>query len=118
MMVRQAAFFVGCALLLQSHAVAAESRISGSADAVRVEARQASLDEVLGALAAKYNLHYRAKVALGRPVNGIFSGSLLRVIARLLDGYDYVVQRDEGRVDVTIIGLSQKGPSSLGGEAS
>lgn len=116
MMARGAAIILGCALMLQPHAVAAEARVSGAPDAARVEARGVSLDEVFSALAAKFNLHYRAKVPLERPVNGVFSGSLSRVIARLLDGYDYMVKRGPDGIEVVIFGVSRR--LSSPGEAS
>jgi hypothetical protein len=97
-----------CALSLAPHAAVAETRVSGGADAVRVEARDASLEEVFGALAAKFIFQYRAKVPLDRPVNGAFSGSLSRVIARLLADYDHVVKRGPGGMEVLILGVSTK----------
>jgi hypothetical protein len=105
-----------CAFALVPHAAGAETRVSGGLEAVRIEAHDASLEEIFGALGAKFNLRYRTKVPLGRAVNGVYSGSLSRVLARLLDGYDHVVQRSPGGIEVTIIGLSQK--SSTPGEAS
>lgn len=101
-----AALALVCALALMPHAAAAETRVSGRPEAVRLEARDASLDEVFGALAAKFTLHYRAKIRLDRRVSGVFSGSLSRVIARLLDGYDHVVKHSPEGLDVTVFGGS------------
>jgi hypothetical protein len=120
MMTRTAALIVGCALmlpLLQPRAAGAETHVSGAPDAVRVDARGASLDEVLGALAGKFNLNYRAKVPLDRRVNGVFSGSLSRVIARLLDGYDHVVKRNADGIEVVILSVSPKSTVSSGGQS-
>jgi hypothetical protein len=102
------ALMLACAVVLVPQAAAAETRVSGAPDAVRVDAREASLDEVFGALAAKFNLQYRTNVPLDRPVNGAFSGSLSRVIARLLDGYDHVVKRGPTGIEVIILGISPR----------
>jgi hypothetical protein len=107
MTTRKAAFVVGWVLLLQPCA-AAEIRVSGAPEAVRIEAREASLEEVFRALVAKFELHYHAKVPLDRPVNGVFTGSLSRVMARLLEGYDYVVKRSADGTQVMILGVSAK----------
>lgn len=106
----------GWSIALAPHPADAETRISGNSDAIRVEVREASLEEVLAALEAKFNLRCRAKVPLGRAVNGVFSGSLSRVIARLLDGYDHVVKRGPDGIEVTILGVSPR--TSAPGEPS
>ncbi len=102
----------GSATLLPG-AARSETRITGKAEAVRIEAREASLEEVLAALATKFSLRYRSKVPLGRRIHGTFAGSLSRVVSRLLDGYDHVVKRGPDGMEVLILGVSPK-PSSPG----
>jgi hypothetical protein len=104
------------AVLVAPPVACAETRISGTGEAVRVEARGATLEEVLAALAGKFDLRYRAKVPLGRPVDGVFAGSLSRVIARLLEGYDRVVKSGPAGIEVIILGVSQR--SSAAAEPS
>jgi hypothetical protein len=110
------ALLFACPLALQPRSAQAETRISGGPETVRVEAREASLDEVLGALAGKFQIQYRASVPLDRTISGTFSGSLSRVVARLLDGYDRVVKRDGSGLEIVILGVAAK--SSSPGEQS
>lgn len=89
-------------LLWQPHA-RAEVVMTGTPEAVRLEANQASLREILAALENSYGVRYRASIDLDRPITGTFSGSLARVIAHLLDGYDYVVKVSSGSVEITLL---------------
>jgi hypothetical protein len=72
--------------------VRAEVRVTGAADSVLIEANEATVEEALAALQASFNLRYRTGTALKRAVTGTYAGSLPRVIARLLSGYDYAIQ--------------------------
>jgi hypothetical protein len=93
---------------LAPHAASAEARIAGAPNAMRLEARDASVEEVLRALAARFNLHYQSKVPLERLVSGTFSGSLSRVVSRVLAGYDHVVKIGPDGLEVMILGVSPK----------
>ena len=87
-----------------AHAVHAEARISGALDAVRVEASDASIDEVMAALAASFDLRYRRPASLNRRITGIYQGSLQQVIARLLDGHNFIVKTGSDGVEVWVYG--------------
>jgi len=82
-------FWSACCGLCQS--AVAQVSVSGTPNAVRVETRQASIDEVLNALHNSFKLQYSATGAVGRVISGTFSGSLSSVVARILDGQNYVV---------------------------
>jgi hypothetical protein len=82
----------------------AEVRISGTADALRMEAREATLEEALRALQASFNFQYGGAGALDGIVNGTYSGSLSRVVARLLAGRDYVMRGSADGFAVEIFG--------------
>ncbi|MBI2715618.1 MAG: hypothetical protein HYX37_14380 [Rhizobiales bacterium] len=99
------------AALLQTFAqpVLAEVRVSGPADAVIVETREASVEEVLAALGASFNLHYRTSGALNRVLTGTYTGSLQRVIARLLEGHNYVMQSSAGGGELIVVGTGVAG---------
>jgi hypothetical protein len=97
------------AAVVHAHGVRAEPRIEGRADAVRVEASDATVEEVLAALRAKFGLHYRTTPPLDRHVTGTYAGSLPQVVARLLDGYDYIVRTHAGAVDVIVVGVARRG---------
>ena len=105
---------MGLAALLPPAAqpVRAEVRVSGQADALIVETREASVEEILAALRASFNLHYRISGALNRVITGTYSGSLQRVVARLLEGHNYVMQASAGGGELIIFG-----PGAAGGSA-
>ena len=69
-----------------------EVRIEGTSEAVRVEARNSNIAEILAALGATIDLRYATSPGLEREITGTFEGPLWRVVARLLEGYDYVVR--------------------------
>jgi cellulose biosynthesis protein BcsQ len=81
----------------------AEVRMEGSPEALRIEAVDATLVDVLNALKAKFNLRYRANDALEGRITGSFRGSLQRVVARLLEGYDYVIAISPDGIDALIL---------------
>jgi hypothetical protein len=83
-------------------AQSADVRVQGSADAVRVEARDATATEILAALASRFALSYRGST--DSRFNGTFKGPLLEVVKRVLDGYNYVINTRDDGVDVVVVG--------------
>jgi hypothetical protein len=65
----------------------AKTDVEGQSDAVRITAKDASISEVLAALSAQLNLKYTFLPELDHPIEGVYSGSLQQVLARILDGY-------------------------------
>jgi hypothetical protein len=76
--------------------------VGGRPDAVRVEANNVSLEEVLTSLQTKFNLRYRASGALDRSITGNYDGSLRYVAARLLEGYDFVLKIEPDGIEALI----------------
>jgi len=83
--------------------VRAELSISGAPAAIRLEADGASLEEILLALQASFNLRYRTLAALDSPVSGTYRGPLARVAAQLLERYDFVIKVSAQNVDVSVL---------------
>jgi hypothetical protein len=81
---------------------AAEVRVAGSVEALKLEARNATLDEVLKTLRQSYKFNYRSAGALGGAVSGTYLGPLRSVVARLLDGRNYVIHTTSNSLDVSI----------------
>jgi hypothetical protein len=92
--------------LIGATATRAEVRIEGDEASLRVTADKATLGEVLAALKAKFRLRYES-INVDRQFNGTVSGSLHRVVVRLLDGFDSVVSRTADGVE--IIQLAPRG---------
>ena len=110
---RKLVLAIGLAALMLAVAqpVRAEVRISGQADALILETRAASVDEVLAALRASFNLQYRTSGALTRVITGTYAGSLQRVLARLLEGHNYVLQSSAGGGELIVFGPGMAGGS-------
>ena len=58
---------------------------------------------MLDALQAKFALHYRSKDALDATKTVKLDAPLGSVVARLLDGYDFVIAVTPGGIDVLIL---------------
>src|SRR5438445_7461094 len=84
-----AALITAVVAILPAYSVRAEVRVSGTAEALRIEARDAAVADVLSALNASLGLQFRSSAPLERRVSGTFAGSLRRVLARVLEGYDF-----------------------------
>jgi hypothetical protein len=87
----------------------AQVQVDGKPEAVHVEARDASLQEVLSALHDRFGLQYRSDDALETRKTGVFDGPLQRVAARILDGYDFAMKITPQGIDVLV--LRQDRPS-------
>ena len=96
-------FSVVLLLLAAALSVAqAEVRVQGRADGIRVEARKATVAEVLAALKLRHELSVRG-AATDRVVTGTFEGSLHYVLERVLEGYDYVIGHNGRALDVIVL---------------
>jgi hypothetical protein len=100
---------LGVAIPARAHA---DVRVTGEANSIRLEMQNAPLSEVLTALGVTYKLPNGGMTELSRPLNGTYSGTARDVIFRVLDGYDYIVNRSEGRSDVVVYGVSGKTPNA------
>lgn len=100
---------IGSGLLFAGvgNAAYAQVWVDGRPDAVHVEARDATLREVFDALQAKFNLHYRTADVLEARMNGIFDGPLPRVVARILEGYDFAMKVIPQGIDVLVLRQNQ-----------
>jgi len=95
----------------------AEVRVAGGVNAVKLEARNATLDEILAALRRSYKFNYRSAGNLGGAVSGTYSGSLRAVVTHLLDGRNYVIHATSNRVEALIFatgGTGSLAPAQMG----
>jgi hypothetical protein len=84
----------------------AEVHVTSELHALSLEARDTSLQEVLAALAASYDLQYRTSVDLNRPISGTYRGSLRDITKRLLGDLNYFMRGSDNNVEVIIVGTS------------
>ena len=87
-----------------ARAANAEVRVSGQANALVVETRGATLNEVLSALRASVQFQYRGTEGLNGVVSGTYTGSLSRVVTRLLEGHDYVMHVSANNLELIVFG--------------
>jgi hypothetical protein len=100
----RAAFLLGAALAIAPTPVLAEMQVRGSQEAVRIEARDTSVEDILAALSRAFDMHYRSSANLDKRLSGTYAGSLPRVVTRILEGYNFVLKTDNGSIAVTVLG--------------
>jgi len=105
-----AASIVGTLSISLAPALAAtEVRVQEDNDVV-VQADKASVREILDTLSAKFKLTYKLPPNLDRVRTGLYSGTLHHVLARILDGNDYIVQASDDGVEIVVFGASRLTP--------
>ncbi len=92
----------GLVAALHWSVIRAEVRVHGSAAEVRVEAHDATTGEILAALGGHFAVSYRGAME-DRRVTQTFTGSLYAVLKRVLDGYNYVIDRTGDGLAVTVV---------------
>ena len=83
---------------------AAEVHVEGTVAAVRVTTTKDTIPDVLSAFRTAFNVRYRSSVALEGNADSAYLGSLVQVISRLLDGYNYVIAHDQGTIEIVVLG--------------
>src|SRR5712672_2130939 len=80
-----------------------------------VEAREATVEQVLEALSESRNFEFHTSQALTRVLSGTYTGTLPRVLARILDGYDHVVQSTPTDTRLSVLGVAGTGRPLVAG---
>ena len=81
-----------------------EVRVEGGVAAVRITTSQDSIGNVLTALGPAFNIQHRSAITLDAAANPTYSGTIERVIANLLDGFNYVVKKSPGSTEIIVFG--------------
>jgi hypothetical protein len=76
--------------------------VQGSPAAVHLEARQTTIAQVLSALTTAYDMSYNASIPLDRVLDGTYTGSLRRVVSRVLQGYNFAIEQEDAKLTVVI----------------
>jgi len=90
-------------LALQAAPAGAEVNVTGDVKALVIEARDASVEDVMSALGSHFGLQYRGTAGLERRISGSYRGSLQHVIRRVLDGYNFIMKTNLDDVEVTVL---------------
>jgi len=83
-----------------------EVQVEGNPTEVRVTTSKDTISDVLSAFGATFNVQYRTAIPLAAPALATYSGSFGQVIARLLDGYNYVIKTNRETTEIVIYGRS------------
>jgi hypothetical protein len=108
------AVLLGAALAVAPAPVLAEIQVSGTPKIVRIEGRDAPLEEILAALNRAFGVHYQLSVNLDKRLTGTYEGSLPQVLARILNGYKFGMYTDNGTMAVTVSGTANAPGASPG----
>jgi hypothetical protein len=79
-------------------------QVRGSPEAVTIEARDTSVEDVLDALSRAFDMDYQSSIDLDKPLYGTYVGPLSQVLTRILQGYNFVLKTDNSRIVVTVVG--------------
>jgi hypothetical protein len=102
------------ALVFWLAAARCEVRVQGTAQAVRVDARQAPLPEVLSALGTSLGVRHKSLIAVDEVViGGSYSGTLEDVLRRLLKDVNYVIRTQQDAVEILIVGRPGDPPAPV-----
>jgi hypothetical protein len=82
----------------------AEVLVEGSPAAVRVTTGRDTIADVLAAFATTFNVKHRSSIPLDAAANAVYTGSFGQVVARLLDGYNYVIKNEQGMTEIVVFG--------------
>jgi hypothetical protein len=88
-----------CALAAPGHA---EVHVEGSPAGVHVSAKQDSVADVLAAIATIFRVKYSSAIPLETRATGTYSGSLSTVLNSLLQNYDYVIERRQQAIEISV----------------
>jgi hypothetical protein len=85
----------------------AASEISGTPEAVSVDAQHSSLKEIFSELHQRFDVQFQSTANLDAPLTGTYQGPLRQVLARLLAGYNFIIITKQGEIEVTVLGHAQ-----------
>jgi hypothetical protein len=76
--------------------------VQGGPVALQLDVRQTTIAAVLSALSEAFKVSYHSSVPLNEIRDGTYEGSPGYVISRVLDGYNYVIKRENSNLEVII----------------
>src|SRR5258708_20462218 len=114
----RAAILLGAALAIAPTPVLAEMQVRGSPEAVRIEARDTPVEEILAALSRAFGMHYQLLANLDKRVSGTFVAPLPPVLTRILVGYNFILKTDNGIIAVAVVGTPSGATAALASSRS
>jgi hypothetical protein len=87
--------------------------VRGGPTALQLEVHRTTIAAVLSALFDAFQVSYRSSVPLNETRDGTYEGSLGYVISRVLDGYNYVIKRENSNLEIII--FNKRGKQAVPG---
>jgi len=109
-----AAVTLAAALASAQMPALAGAKVGGNPQAVTVDARNSSIEDILATLGREFEVHYRSSVDLKNKITGTYEGSLPRVVSRILEGYNFVLKSTPGGIEVTVLGKQNASTARAG----
>ncbi len=97
------------ASLATAGAACAAVSVSGTKDAMTLEAKDASLEDVIAQINSSLSVKISLSSPVGSAITGTYSGSLRRVLTRILDGHDFVLTSAGDTITVTLAAGARSG---------
>jgi len=97
---------IGLALVFTSVPAMAGTEVKGQADEFELRTDSSSTREALDALARAFGITYQLPPEASRELNGRYVGTLSKVLGRILEGTDYVLNPYGDRLEVVVLGKS------------
>jgi len=98
-------YLIALSLLLVCVAsVRADVQFSGTEDHVVLRVRNATIAEILSGIRTALNLRVGLAGSTERQFTGAYTGTLRRVLSRLLDGEDYVISSAPDGMNIVLLG--------------
>ena len=99
-------FSAGLLCFLPAAAMADVRVLETGSDTFMVEVHNATVQQVIEALRASRKIEVKASAELSRVITGTYSGTLLHVLARVLERYDHVIKLTRSGVQLEVVGLA------------
>ncbi len=103
---RAASALIGGLFLLSVSSASAATDIQGTSDDLQLNVQNATIVEILNALSARFKVTFKARSHNPRLLTGAYSGTLRETLTRILDGNDYILERSDRGLEITILGAS------------
>jgi hypothetical protein len=104
----QAGALFAAVILCAAASAAAEVRvIDAGGGRLVIEAHDATVQQILDALGESRTIRFQASEALSQHVTGTYSGTLPRVLSRILVGYDHVIRSTSSGFQIDFVSTAQ-----------
>jgi hypothetical protein len=109
------ALLAAVVLCVAAPAAAEVSVIDTGGGELAIEARDATVQEILEALGQTRTIQFQNSDALSRRVTGTYTGTLRRVLSRILEGYDHVIRSTASGIQIDVVGAAKSAKATASG---